>query len=86
MNHFKRLMKNKFIPVGLVVPMVIQALFLFIFLPAVLNAEDRIERLTIALVNEDEEIGSTIASSLEENLPFGTDNKSNVEEALAENE
>ena len=81
MSH---IFNNKKIWIGIIAPVFVQLVILFIFIPAIKGMESNVEELSIAVVNEDDQMGPQIAKQLKENLPFKTVDASHKLQAIEE--
>lgn len=64
--------KQKTTVIGIVTAMMFQIIFSVVWMTGYEGVNERMDRLTIAIVNEDPMIGATIVESLEAQLPFAT--------------
>jgi uncharacterized phage infection (PIP) family protein YhgE len=80
----KALFRNRLFLVGLLIPLVWQAVYFSIAIPAINKADEGINNLKIAIVNEDTVMGGQIAGQLSKTLPFNTEISSDLQKALDE--
>lgn len=76
--------KQKTTIIGIVTAMMFQIIFSVVWMTGYEGVNDRMDRLTIAIVNEDPAIGATIVESMEANLPFATETGLSLEAAQQE--
>lgn len=67
---------------GLFIPLIFQIVYLCIAIPAVKDGNSGIQNLKIAIVNEDQILGSQVAGQLSQILPFKTDVSSDLSGSL----
>lgn len=82
MADLKRLVQKKMFIAGILIPVVIQLVFLYIVVPALDKADDRISNMKVVIVNKDTDVGAEIASKLSKELPFKTDIQTDLDTAL----
>jgi uncharacterized phage infection (PIP) family protein YhgE len=73
MSIMKALFKNKLFLMGLLIPMLWQAVYFSIAIPAVNKADTGVFNLKIEVVNEDKAMGGQITGQLTGALPFKTE-------------
>lgn len=67
--------------VGIITALMFQVIFSGIWMTGYDGVTDRTEQLHIAIVNEDQQLGQQVASSLEKELPFQMEQISSLDEA-----
>lgn len=82
MEMIKKLIKHKLFWVGILIPLVFQLVYFLIAIPAIKDGNSGVTNLRIAIVNEDNILGSEIAAQLPKVLPFKTELSSNLTGAL----
>ncbi len=83
MELIKQMLRNKYFIIGLFIPLLWQAVYFVIAIPAVKDADTEICNMKITIFNEDQSIGQQIAGQLGNTLPFKTETADDLEEALA---
>ncbi|MNO26888.1 ABC-2 family transporter protein [compost metagenome] len=66
----KAFLKSPQCIVGIVIALMFQIIFTLIWMTAYHGVNDRVNQMKIAVVNEDQGLGTTIESSLKDKLPF----------------
>lgn len=82
MQHaLKAFMKRPTTLVGILTAIMFQVIFSVIWMTGYNGVSDRIDKLQIAIVNEDEKMGQQIAGNLIQNLPFDMKRVDSIDEA-----
>lgn len=68
---FKAFFKLPTTKVGIITAVLFQLIFTVIWMTGYQGITDRIDRLNVAIVNQDEKMGATIVQNLQDNLPVG---------------
>ncbi len=84
MEALKQFLKRPGTYVGMVVALSLQLIFFCVWLTADDGVNERADQMRIAIVNEDVNIGSKIAESLQRYLPFQEKEERYVEQATKE--
>ena len=82
MGILKALLKNRIFLIGLLGPIVWQLIYFSVVIPAVNDADIRIDNMTVAIVNQDPVMGNQIAAQLGQVLPFTTEQTTDLDAAL----
>ncbi len=82
MNICGKLFKNKWFWGGILVPVLFQLVYLCIAIPAIKDGNSRMSEFNIAIVNEDQLLGTEIAANLIQVLPFKTEASSDLNASL----
>lgn len=80
-NALQAFMKRPTTWVGIITALMFQVIFSVIWMTGYNGVTDRVEQLRIAVVNEDQQMGQQISSSLIQNLPFDMTQVDRLEEA-----
>lgn len=80
-NALQAFMKRPTTWVGIITAIMFQVIFSVIWMTGYNGVTDRIDKLHIAVVNEDQQMGAQIASGLVQNLPFSMNQINNIDEA-----
>ncbi|OWA35003.1 ABC transporter [Saccharibacillus sp. O16] len=78
---FKAFLKLPTTKVGIITAIVFQLIFTVVWMTGYSGITDRMDRLNIAVVNEDPVMGEKMVSSLKENLPVGVKSEVSLAEA-----
>ena len=78
---FKAFLKLPTTKVGIITAVLFQLIFTVVWMTGYQGINDRIDRLNIAIVNEDQAMGATIAENLQQNLPVGVKTGMSLAEA-----
>ena len=84
MDTLKQFLKRPGTYIGMVVALSFQLIFFCVWLTAYDGVNERANQMRIAIVNEDENIGSKIAEGLQRNLPFQVKAEHSMEKANKE--
>lgn len=68
---FKAFLKLPTTKVGMMTAVLFQLIFTVVWMTGYQGINDRIDRLNVAIVNEDQTMGATITENLQQNLPVG---------------
>jgi uncharacterized phage infection (PIP) family protein YhgE len=82
MEILKKALRNKLFILGILIPWVFQIVYLCIAIPAVKDGNTGIYNLKIAIVNEDNGAGKSVAAKLGQVLPFKTEMSNDLSSAL----
>jgi uncharacterized phage infection (PIP) family protein YhgE len=82
MDIFKEFRKNRLFLMGLIIPLIFQIVYLCVAIPAIKDGNAGLQNLKIAIVNEDQILGSRVAAQLSKSLPFKTEVSSDLSGAL----
>lgn len=80
-NALQAFMKRPTTWIGIITALMFQVIFSVIWMTGYNGVTDRVEQLRIAVVNEDQQMGQQISSSLIQNLPFDMTQVDRLEEA-----
>lgn len=78
---FKAFLKLPTTKVGIITAVLFQLIFTVVWMTGYQGINDRIDRLNVAIVNEDQAIGATIVENLQQNLPVGVKTGMSLAEA-----
>ncbi|WP_172195061.1 YhgE/Pip domain-containing protein [Saccharibacillus qingshengii] len=78
---FKAFLKLPTTKVGIITAVLFQLIFTVIWMTGYQGMTDRIDRLNVAIVNGDEQMGAAIVQNLKENLPVGVKTDMTLAEA-----
>lgn len=78
---FKAFLKLPTTKVGILTAVVFQLIFTVVWMTGYSGMTDRVDRLNIAIVNEDQAFGGTIVDQLKQNLPVGVKTDMNLADA-----
>ncbi|MDO3411216.1 ABC transporter permease [Saccharibacillus sp. CPCC 101409] len=78
---FKAFLKLPTTRVGIITAVLFQLIFTVVWMTGYQGITDRIDRLNVAIVNEDEVMGAAIVKNLQENLPVGVQTGMSLAEA-----
>lgn len=84
MNVFKQFFKTRETYIGIAAVLIFQLVFFSVWLTAYDGVSDRIDHLKIAVINEDDRFGKTIASTIVEEVSFQAAEIQTLEEAKNE--
>jgi len=82
MDILKKVFQNKLFWAGLLIPLIFHAVFLSIVIPALKNGNTNIANMKVAVVNNDQTLGTSIATVLIEKLPYKTDTGTDLNASL----
>ncbi|MGO4545872.1 YhgE/Pip domain-containing protein [Paenibacillus sp. 2TAB23] len=80
-NALQAFMKRPTTWVGMITAIMFQVIFSVIWMTGYNGVTDRIDQLHIAVVNEDQQMGTQVASSLVQRLPFNMNEIASIDEA-----
>lgn len=78
---FKAFLKLPTTKVGIITAVLFQLIFTVVWMTGYQGINDRIDRLNVAIVNEDQTMGATITENLQQNLPVGVKTGMSLAEA-----
>lgn len=82
MEILKKVLKNKIFWAGIFLPLIFQAVYFSIAIPAIQDGNTGINNLKIAIVNEDSVMGNQVAAQLGKSLPLKTEVTSDLAGSL----
>lgn len=83
-EFIKSIVANKVFWAVLLLPFLVQAIFLFLLVPALNGGSESIKNLQIAIVNDDKGLGTTVSQTMAQKLPFKAVTYGSLDEALAQ--
>lgn len=78
---FKAFLKLPTTKVGIITAVLFQLIFTVVWMTGYQGMNDRMDRLNVAIVNEDQAMGTAIVQNLEQNLPVGVKSGMSLAEA-----
>jgi len=82
MGIIRKVLRSRLFLVGLLVPLIFHTIFLSIVIPALKDGNTNIANLKVAVVNNDQTLGVSVAGKLIEKLPYKTETSTNLADSL----